>query len=85
MTSCDQLPVNKKMVSKEKKGFLKKFVSTVIVTGTIASAVVIGGADVLNHPENYDTTHPDFEGRATFSQVMERTPDNIKDITGRGM
>ena len=85
MTSCAPTPVKRKNITTTKKNGLKRFVSAVIVTGTIASAIVVGGADVLNHPENYDSTHPEFEGGVTFSEMIERTPENIDNIVGRGM
>ena len=85
ITSCAPTKVKRKEVPTQKKSGLKRFVSTVIVAGTIASAIVVGGADVLNHPENYDSTHPEFEGGVTFSEMIERTPENINNIVGRGM
>lgn len=84
ITSCAPTKVKRKEVMSQKKSGLKKLVVGLVVSGMIAGATVVG-TDVLNHPENYDSTHPEFEGGVTFSEMIERTPENIDNIVGRGM
>ncbi|MGN0992338.1 MAG: hypothetical protein ACI4PE_00125 [Bacilli bacterium] len=69
--------VNKKSISKESKNKKLKIVLTAIATGAILSFFVIGAADFLNHPESYFTTHPNFEGTPTISELLQRTPENF--------
>ena len=69
--------VKRKAISKEdktqkiKKTVIASLVALGLAGGTIAFV------DVANHPENYLTTDPNFQGAATISQVIERTPQNF--------
>ena len=72
-----QVPVQNKEVPVGKKAkALKRFIAaSAIVLGLAAGS--IGVVDMANHPEDYITTHPDFDGTPTFSQVIDRTPENF--------
>ena len=41
------------------------------------AAGTVGFVDLANHPEDYFTTHPDFDGTPTISEDLERTPENF--------
>lgn len=72
-----QEPVKTKVVSKEKKSHaLRNFLVASAVTLGLAAGS-IGVVDMANHPEDYLTTHPDFDGTPTFSQIIDRTPENF--------
>lgn len=71
--------VKNKGVAKDKFDKLKKkLIAIAIALGTLASATM--GLDMLNHSENYLSTDPNFEGRATFEEVIERTPENMENV-----
>ncbi len=69
--------VGKKAISKESKAEkIKKSIVIVSVALGLAHGVILG-ADIINHPENYSTPHPDFQGRVTMSEMIKRTPENF--------
>lgn len=69
--------VKHKQISSEKKKNMKKKVAAFVVAGVIAILGVVQAGDFINHPENYLTTHPEYKGKVTFSQMIERTPSNF--------
>lgn len=69
--------VKEKSISKEDKYKKLKIVLSAIAAGAIIAFFVIEGADFLNHPESYLTTHPNFEGAPTISEFLQRTPGNF--------
>lgn len=69
--------VGKKAISKESKAKkIKKSIVIVSVALGLANGVIFG-ADVINHPENYLSTHPDFQGHVSYSEMIKRTPENF--------
>lgn len=77
-TSCrenTEVKYGKKEAS-EKARKIKKTFAVITTAAILASATMVGG-DILNHPEDYSTQHPNYDGPATFSQMIERTPDNF--------
>lgn len=68
--------VKQKEVSSEHKSKLFKRAMIILATAaTLGSSVLF--VDFANHPEDYLTTHPDFDGRATISEILDRTPENF--------
>lgn len=71
-----ELELKKKQMSNER--ILKLYDRMKII---LFSIIVLGGTimfvDVAKHPENYVTTSPNFEGHVTFSEIIERTPENF--------
>ncbi len=73
----EALEVKEKEISKEKKMSARgKALVAIAVSLGIAAGVVMS-ADLVNHPEDYLTTNPNFNGPATISEVIERTPQNL--------
>lgn len=78
----EKLEVKTKEISKEKKSkALVSVLAAAAITMGLAAGTV-GFVDLANHPEDYFTTHPDFDGAPTISEVLERTPENFN-IGGR--
>lgn len=77
MTFDDKVKVKEKQISKEKKSSAAKktIIAILVAAGVLAGSVQF--MDFANHPESYMTTHPDFEGAPSISEVLERTPDNF--------
>lgn len=68
-----------KSKSIERKDKIDKIKKTVIAV-LVATGVAFGSisfVDFANHPEDYFTTHPEFDGPATFSEIIDRTPENF--------
>ena len=77
ITVDGKMEVKSKQVSEKKmKELIKKTVLIVAVALGI-SAGAIEFADIVNHPEGYMTTHPEFEGAPSISEVIDRTPENF--------
>ena len=71
-----EVPVKQKEISSEKVfSLLKKTIAALAIAATMTGAGIII-ADLANHPENYFTTHPEYE-KAKFSEVLDRTPENF--------
>ena len=69
--------VGKKPISKESKTKkIKKSIAIVSVALGLANGVIFG-ADIINHPENYLSTYPNFQGHVTYSEMIKRTPENF--------
>lgn len=69
--------VKRKVISKESKSRkIKKTILAVSVALGLASGSIFF-ADIANHPENYMTTDPGYQGPVTISQVIDRTPQNF--------
>ena len=69
--------VKRKAISKESKS---RKIKKTIVAASVALGLASGSiffADVANHPENYMTTDQGYQGPATISQVIDRTPQNF--------
>lgn len=69
--------VGTKAISSENK--LNKIQKTVLAV-LVAAGLGLGTitfVDIAKHPEDYLTTHPDFDGTATISEVIDRTPENF--------
>lgn len=69
----------KEVPAGKKNKALARALAAVAVAGTLALGVAgtIQIVDLAQHPEDYLTTHPDFDGRVTFSEVIDRTPENF--------
>lgn len=71
-----EVPVKQKEISSEKVfSLLKKTIAALAIAATMTGAGIII-ADLANHPENYFTTHPEYE-KAKFSEVLDRTSENF--------
>ncbi len=72
-----EVPVKQKEITPKKKSSLfKKTIAALAIAATMTGAGITI-ADLANHPEDYVSTHPDFDGRATISEVLDRTPENF--------
>ena len=69
--------VKRKAISKESKSrkIRKTLVAASVALGLASGSIFF--ADVANHPENYITTDSNYQGPATISQVIDRTPQNF--------
>lgn len=69
--------VKKKTISKESKNnkAIKSVVAVLVAAGIGFGSITF--VDFAKHPENYSTTYPDFEGRVTISEIIDRTPENF--------
>lgn len=71
-----EVPVKQKEITPKKKSSLfKKTIAALAIAATMTGAGIII-ADLANHPENYFTTHPEYE-KAKFSEVLDRTSENF--------
>ena len=76
-----EVPVKQKEISSKKVfSLLKKTIAALAIAFTMAG-VGITIVDLANHPENYFTTHPEYE-KAKFSEAFDRISDNLN-IGGR--
>lgn len=69
--------VHEKNISKESKNSKTKqaIIATLVALGLAASTISF--VDIAKHPEDYLTTHPDFDGTPTISEIIDRTPENF--------
>ncbi|MGM9879234.1 MAG: hypothetical protein ACI31R_04345 [Bacilli bacterium] len=69
--------VKKKTISKESKNnkAIKSVVAVLVAAGIGFGTITF--VDTIQHPESYFTTHPNFEGTPTFSELIDRTPANF--------
>jgi len=77
ITVDGKMEVKNKQVSDSKLKELWKKTAVVVAVALGLSAGTIMFADVVNHPEGYMTTHPEFEGAPSISEILDRTPENF--------
>ena len=77
ITVDGKMEVKNKQVADSKFKELCKKTALIVAVALGISAGAIMFADVLNHPEGYSTTHPDFEGAPSISEIIDRTPENF--------
>ena len=77
INSEKKFEVKTKEVPKEKKSRAgAKFLAAAAITLGLAGGSITM-VDLAQHPEDYLTTHPEFEGTPTISEILDRTPDNF--------
>lgn len=69
-------------VSTEKKQQLDSKIKKIAAIAGVAGIISLGiiGLDVAKNGELYSPTSGQAEGSLTFSQILERTPDNFKSM-----
>ena len=77
ITVDGKMEVKSKQVAEGKVKELIKKTALIVAVALGISAGSIMFADVVNHPEGYMTTHPDFEGAPSISEILDRTPENF--------
>lgn len=81
LVEVGEIEVGTKTISET--DFKQKAKKAIEIAGYIAIAgfgmVMI--VDLLMHPENYFTTFAEFEGSATFMEIVKRFPENIVQMT----
>lgn len=77
LNSHESYRIKKKAISTQSKNSKKKnaLIATLVALGLAAGTISF--VDLAKHPEDYLTTHPDFDGAPTISEIIDRTPENF--------